>query len=57
MRLPELDRPLSEVDALRHPADALSWEDADDIYEQLAKLRMLAILLNARLTAPAIPEV
>ena len=56
MRLPELDRPVSEVDGVC-PADALAWEDADEIYEELAKLRMLAILLNARLTAPAIPEV
>jgi hypothetical protein len=57
MRRPAFD-PIRETpdDTLPVEPEALTPDDFDSLSLQIAKLRMLAMLLNARLVAPEIPE-
>ena len=55
MQFPSVDQLGVEVEALQQEA-AMLPEDYEAVLEHLAKLRALAVYLNAHLVSPAIPE-
>jgi len=55
MERPSVEQPGAELESPRQKA-AMMPDDPEALVEQLARLRQLAVYLNAHLVSPAVPE-